>query len=175
MNTDILHLTSSRLHYEPIGSMYLVDVFQHFTPEVARYTFPQPTGNMHDTRAFIDRAAAQMREGTDWQVVVLQRDTHEFVGCAGLHHLDTPYPEPGLWLRESMWGQGYGTEIVQTLIRFANTHVQYEYLHYPVCEDNIGSRKIAEKCGGILQPGVREVQNMSGTTLREVVYHIPTC
>ena len=57
--------------------------------------------------------------------------------------------EIGLWLKKSVHGIGYGTETVKTLIEFAEAHLDFEYLFYPVDKDNCASRKIPEKLGFI--------------------------
>jgi ribosomal-protein-alanine N-acetyltransferase len=57
--------------------------------------------------------------------------------------------EIGLWLKKSAHGNGYGTETVKTLIEFAEAHLDFEYLLYPVDKDNWISKKIPEKLGFI--------------------------
>ncbi len=165
-------LETPRLRLVAITPAYCEAIFQAFTKTVARYTFPQPTGNSADTEAFIAHAQGLMEQGNELQVVVLDKETSEFLGCAGLHHLNTPHPELGLWFKENAWGKGYGTETMQALKAFVDEHYTYEYLHYPVVKENNASRNIAEKLRGILQPDGRITKNANGEPLKEVVYWI---
>ncbi len=165
-------LETPRLRLVAITPAYREAIFQAFTKAVARYTFPQPTGNSADTEAFIAHAQNLMEQGNELQVVVLDKETGEFLGCAGLHHLDTKHPELGLWFKKSAWGKGYGTETTQALKAFVEEHYTYEYLYYPVAKENNASRHIAEKLGGILQEEGRTTKNANGDPLEEVVYWI---
>lgn len=55
---------------------------------------------------------------------------------------------------------------------WADKNLDYDYLIYPVCKDNIPSRKIAESLGGtVISSGIKVFP--SGKRLEEVVYHIP--
>lgn len=65
--------------------------------------------------------------------------------------LNTPVPEVGLRIKQSARGKGYGKEMVDTLIKWLENHRTFEYISYKVHIDNIGSRKIAERFGAVLQ------------------------
>lgn len=164
-------LETNRLVLKPISSDFRNSIFESFTEEVAKTVFPQPTGDIADTDRFIADSRKTTGVGTNYQVVVCEKLNGTFIGCAGIHKLNIR-PEPGLWLSEQAWGKGYGTEVVTALKQFADTHVEYEYLYYPVLRDNLASRKLAEKLGGILQPGEKEARNMRGNKIIVIVYHI---
>ena len=164
-------IETERLRLVPISPEYRQDIFSSFTDQVSRYTWPQPTGNIADTDAFISGSSESMGRGEELQFVAVLKDTGEFIGCAGLHHLWTR-PEPGLWLKEAAWGNGFGFEIVEALKRWADGHIEYEYLHYPVHRANVTSRRIPEKLGGILEREESVAQNARGEIHAMVAYRI---
>ncbi len=43
-------------------------------------------------------------------MVILDRETGRFLGCAGLHELEAARPELGVWLKKSAHGNGFGRE-----------------------------------------------------------------
>ena len=172
MNLLDIVLETDRLRLVPIEIKHRREIFEAFTETVARYTWPQPTGDITHTDTFINEARDLMAAGRELQLVVRDMKTDEFLGCAGLHHIDTHYPEPGLWLKEGAWGHGYGTEIIAALKMYADKHLEYEYMQYPVASANKASRAIPEKLGGVLVPKPRIVFNMNGAPIMEVMYII---
>ncbi len=112
-----------------------------------------------------------MDEGTEILASILHKDTREFLGVAGLHHIDTKYPELGIWIKKSGHGQKYGREAMHALKDWADRHLDYEYIIYPVDRDNVASRKIPESLGGIVH-GEYQKTTPSGSVLNTVEYHI---
>ena len=165
-------ISTKRLALKPILPAYREEIFREFTEAVTRYTYPQPTGNIEDTDSFIRSSCEEMAKGENLQLVAIVRDTGEFIGCMGVHEL-AERPEIGLWLKESAWGKGYGFEIVAALKDWAEGHLEYEYLYYPVHRDNVASRRLAEKLGGELEPGELVLKNMRGEKHPGVAYRIP--
>lgn len=155
----------------PINPKHRQDIFLAFSDRVARYTYPQPTGNIADIDAFISGSSEKMGQGEELQFVAVSKDSGEFIGCTGLHHLWTR-PEPGLWLKELAWNNGFGFEIVEALKLWADEHIEYEYLYYPVHKDNVPSRRIPEKLGGVLEDDEFISNNSRGENHVMVAYRI---
>lgn len=164
-------IETDRLRLVPISSEYRQEIFQAFTDRVARYTYPQPTGNIADTDVFISGSLDSMEQGGELQFVAVSKNDGDFIGCTGLHHLSTR-PEPGLWLKESAWNNGFGFEIVAALKRWVDRYIVYEYLYYPVHKDNVPSRRIPEKLGGILEKEEFVSRNARGEDYTMVAYRI---
>lgn len=155
----------------PIALNYRDDIFHEFTEEVALYLNPQPTGDVKDTENFINDSLNKNFSGEGLQLVALDKDTLEFLGCLGLHQINTPIPELGLWFKKSVWGRGYGKESMAALKRWADDNLDYKKIRYPVFKANISSRKIAEFLGGEL---TREFigENQKGQKREELEYFI---
>ena len=171
MNLRGVSITTKRLRLIPISPAYREDIFREFTERVARYTYPQPTGDIADTDDFITASIENMEQGMELQFVAVLKRSGEFIGCTGLHDL-WGRPEPGLWLKESAWGKGFGFEIVAALKRWADQNLEHEFLYYPVNERNVASRRISEKLGGRLDPDTFIVENVRGKRQRMVAYRI---
>lgn len=143
-------IETPRLRLLSISHEYQDVIFQGFTAKVARYLSVKPTNDITDTKVFIDTALQRMRRGEELQCAVVMRKTNEFIGCAGLHDVYVK-PEIGLWIKESYWHQGFGTETVSALQDWAKRCISgHRCFYYSVHVENITSRRIAEKIGGRL-------------------------
>ena len=171
MDLRKMTIETDRLLLVPISPKYRQEIFEAFTDRVTMGTYPQPTGDISDTDRFISDSSESMRRGEELQFVATLRETGEFIGCTGLHHLWTR-PEPGIWLKESAWKSGYGYEIVAALKWWADMHIEYEYLYYPVHKDNVPSRRIPEKLGGVLEAEEFVSKNARGEDHILVAYRI---
>ncbi len=74
-----------------------------------------------DSEEAVRRSMARWALREDLMVGIWDRATGRYLGGSGLHRMDWAVPsfEIGYWLRTSAWGQGYVTEAVQVLCRFA--------------------------------------------------------
>ncbi|HLO85592.1 MAG TPA: GNAT family N-acetyltransferase [Nostocaceae cyanobacterium] len=167
-----LEITTTRLLIKPISLEFKEVIFQEFTPEIATYLYHDPTGKITDTELFIIKSILDMEKGEHLVVVVLQKDSQEFIGCSGINHIKTQHPQTGIWLKKSAHGKGYGTEIITALKKWADYNLDYEYLRYPVDWKNTPSRRIPEKLGGYIGAEYDQT-NLSGKVLNVVEYRIP--
>jgi ribosomal-protein-alanine N-acetyltransferase len=103
-----------------------------------------------DTREFLCTPRASLESRVEVQVVILLRPKDEVVGHARLHHIDTPTPEPGVWVKKNAHGRGYGREAVQALFELAPDHLDCGYLKYAVDRRNFPSRRIPKLLGGLV-------------------------
>ena len=144
-----VEITSVRIRLRPISEQYAEDIFRHFTAEVTRYMYPKPPDRIEETRQFIGHSLAGMQREDTLQFVIIDARSGEFLGCCGLDGRDQPRtPELGIWLKMDAHGHGYGREAIAALKQWADRHLQYDYLTYPVDRANIASRKIPEGLGG---------------------------
>ncbi len=150
---------------------YAETIFDVFDDEITKYMYPATPKKIEDTRVFIESSIDGILRSEEIVVAILKKDTHEYIGNGGLHHIDTKTPELGIWIKKEAHGHGYGKEAVRALKEWADKNLSYEYITYPVAEENIPSRKIPESLGA------KEVlrypkTNQSGITMNMVEYHI---
>ena len=172
MNLSRVKIETDRLILVPIATKHAHDIFREFTAEITKYMFSKPADDISETKEFISRAMGNLKNGNGLQMTVLLKSTNEFLGYAGLHEISTGIPELGLWIKKSAHNNGYGSESIRALKKWAEENLDHEYLLYPVDESNVISRKIPEKLGGkIIGKSVKN--NQSGINLYIVNYKIP--
>jgi [ribosomal protein S5]-alanine N-acetyltransferase len=138
---------TDRLVLLPVSDEFKFDICNEFTSEITRFMPFLPKGNIKETEDFIACSKQELLSGKAIHFCIIKKETNEFLGCCGLHHIDTKNVEIGLWLKKSVHGNGYGTETVKVLVEVAEKNLDVEYLFYPVDKDNRASRKIPEKLG----------------------------
>jgi [ribosomal protein S5]-alanine N-acetyltransferase len=142
-------VNTDRLVLLPVSDNFKSDIHKEFTLEVTRFMPFNPNDDIRTTEAFIERCNEDLLNGKGIQFCILKKETNEFLGCCGLHHTDTKAVEIGLWIKKSVHGNGYGTEVVKALVDLAEKNLDIDYLFYPVDKNNLASRKIPEKLGFI--------------------------
>ena len=142
-------IDTNRLILQPVSDEFKFEICHEFISEITKFMPFIPNGNIKETEDFIVRSNQELIGGKAIHFCIIKEETKEFLGCCGLHHIDTKNVEIGLWLKKSAQGNGYGTETVKALVELAENNLDIEYLFYPVDKDNWASRKIPEKLGFI--------------------------
>ncbi|WP_222427269.1 GNAT family N-acetyltransferase [Hyella patelloides] len=167
-----VEIVTERLLLQPISIVYEDDIFKEFNEEITTYTYPCPARDISETRSFIEDSIAGMKNEKDLHCVILDKDTQEFLGCAGIHNINGKSPELGIWLKKSAHGNGYGLETIAALKKWADNNLEYEQLIYPVDKANIPSKRIPEKLSGKIAREFEQV-NLSGRVLQIIEFRIP--
>jgi [ribosomal protein S5]-alanine N-acetyltransferase len=171
MNLTKVEIFTQRLLLQAIRMHHKAEIFKEFTVEISTYMHPRPGNDISDTEQFIQNATIGLSNGYNLQLVILKKDTQEFLGCTGIHNLNTETPEFGIWLKKSAHGQGYGLETITGLKQWAEENLECEYLIYPVDKENYPSRRIPEQLGGVITKEYDSI-NLSGNVLHLVEYRI---
>lgn len=171
LNLNEVIIVSERLIQVPISEKYIKDIFDNFTSEITTYMYPQPSGDIKDVEAFVRSSMEGLSNGSNLQLVILDLKTDEFLGCSGLHHANERTPELGIWLKKTAHNNAYGLEAIHAIIEWAKENVEFDYIKYPVDENNHPSRRIPEKHAGI-QSKTYKHKNMIGKELDIVEYWI---
>jgi RimJ/RimL family protein N-acetyltransferase len=172
MDLSSTSLRSKRLLLRAFAPADAPDAFAEATPTLTRYMGWDPAPSLeafaHIWRTWLPLMVA----GTDVSIAVRLASSHEFLGMAGLHHVDEAEPEVGIWIKEVMHGHGFGREAVAAIVSFAARDLGKRAVVYPVVEQNLASRRLAEHLGGQLV-GRCTLRKANGVELPEVVYRIP--
>lgn len=166
-----IEIISDRLLLKSISLAYKKPIFENFTEEITTYTYPRPAKNIAETVSFIKNSLAGMKNEHELVLVILKQDSQEFLGCAGIHRINSKQPEFGIWLKKTAHGNGYGLEAVVTMKKWCEERLDCEYFTYPVDEENYPSRRIPEKLGGEITRNYQK-KNLSGRVLNLVEYRI---
>ncbi|MBD2503086.1 GNAT family N-acetyltransferase [Anabaena azotica] len=170
-NLGKVSLESKRLILQPILLEYTEDVFREFTSEITTFMYPKPASSLGETENIIKDMILQRENHTNLVLVILKKDSLEFLGICEVGAINTDTPELGIWLKKSAHGHGFGREAVYVLKNWVDKNLKYNYLSYPVDKRNIPSRKIAESIGGKVFREFQQI-NKSGHLLDEVEYRI---
>lgn len=103
-----------------------------------------------------------------WEVFenfILEKWTNRLIGAIALNTPEEHRMNIWLWIRESDQGKWYGTETYTAMIDWAREHTVYDHLKHSLTPENMWSRKLAERFGGILQT--------EKTDRGHDIYHIP--
>jgi RimJ/RimL family protein N-acetyltransferase len=116
-----------------------------WNPEVTRYltvVWPEPLAG---TRAFRERA----RTSDDTVVLLIETLGGERLGVCGLEGIQArgQTAELGIWIAESRWNQGYGTDAVRTLCRFGFREMNLHRISLHVYDLNPRGVMVYEKVG----------------------------
>ncbi len=98
---------------------------------------------------------------SDLHLVARAKSDGRCLGIIGLHALQSGTPELGIWLRYDVHGMGLGRELIGAVAAWASENAAIEYFEYPVAEDNIASRRIAEAYGGQYCGASGSIQNIA--------------
>ncbi len=171
MDTSNIIIETKNLYLKSITLEYKDDIFKEFTPEITTYMVPKSAEKIEETIKFIETSIKENKEGSKFRVVILNKENKDFLGCAGLHHIDRKNPELGIWIKKSAHGHGYGKEAIMALKEWTDRNLDYEHILYPVAVENQASRRIPEFLGGKIVREYDEV-NMSGRKLHILEYRI---
>ncbi len=128
---------------------------------------PIPTVEQSEERQRVARA--HFLERTDLPLNLYLKGTDTFVGGSGLHRMDWDVPrfEIGYWRRAQFQGQGYITEAVRGITRFAFETLGANRLEIRCDVRNKKSQDVAGRCGYTLEAVLRNNGRRVDGTLRD--------
>lgn len=90
----------------------------------------------------------------DFPMVIIHKASQQLIGASGFNDRskpEIPLFEIGYWLETALTGQGFATEMVQALTRFAFESFKAARVQIVTQVGNEASRRVAEKCGFALE------------------------
>jgi ribosomal-protein-serine acetyltransferase len=96
----------------------------------------------------------------------------EFIGAAGLNQINRQhnFANLGYWIRETRQGHGYATVASKMLANFGLEKLQMHRIEIVVAVENLPSRRVAEKCGAMLEGVLRNRLSINGGLYRAAMY-----
>jgi len=142
-------ITTSRLTIKPLSEND-ANAFYHLTLDEGFRLFPITDYRQGDVAAAQDWIRANATKWGVWH-------QSQLIGLGGL----TPWECDGealvditYRLRESAWGQGFGLELAQGLVRYGFQELGLEQITATITPDNKASQKIAAKLGMVFDRGI---------------------
>ena len=158
-------ILSPRLRLSQFQMTDAQEVFGCITPETTKFMPWEPPS----WREYVTRCEKRIRvpEPDKFHFVIRRLDSGECLGMASLEDATSVSPEVGLWLKESAHGQGFGREVVASLVGWGHTCLGKESFIYPVAVQNFASRRIAENLHGEI------IGNRTNPKYDSIIYRIP--
>jgi RimJ/RimL family protein N-acetyltransferase len=121
-------------------------------PELRRFLASLPwvaaDQTVDSAEAFCRKACANFISRRDLVYALVDKDSLEPLGSVGLHRTvwATPKTEVGYWLRSSRTGRGLMSEAVGALVDVAFSELRMARVEIITDEENMASRRVAERC-----------------------------
>ena len=80
--------------------------------------------------------------------------------------------ELGYWISEEFWGRGMMTEAIRAVTRYAFETFDLEHIFAGLFERNVGSRRVLEKAGFVLEGRLRKHVTKNGKTMDDLIFGI---
>lgn len=166
-------ITSARLTLRAFTAADAAESFAEANGRIAKYMSWNPPSSEREYEDICQRMISDMKAGDNLELVVRLTGTNEFIGRAGLHSADGDWLETGIWIKESVQGRGYGREAVATVIEWASAVFHPSGFLWPVVDENMASRRLAEYFGGEMI-GTRRRQKAGDISRVLLIYRLPT-
>ncbi|MCC8405957.1 GNAT family N-acetyltransferase [Paraburkholderia sp. MMS20-SJTN17] len=163
-----IRIESARLSIRPFSTIDADLSFPCITPSLTRFMAWDPPASREDFDRIWQSWLPAIDDGADFVFAIRERDAGGFLGLAGLHYVRNTSPELGIWIREDRHQEGFGREAVGLVAGWASRTLRVASFTYPVAEENIPSRRIAESLGGVI------VERRETPKYMSVIYRIPT-
>jgi aminoglycoside 6'-N-acetyltransferase len=119
-----------------------------------------------DAEVVVRELAAEWGARNCFFMGAFDRETDEFVAQVyiGPVNWDVPAFEVGFFVDKDHEGQGYVTEAVKAALGFIFAHLKAHRIRMECDDTNVRSRRVAERCGMVLEGHIREnKRNVDGT------------
>ena len=148
IRTPRLLLRPPQVGDAPLVNEAVIESFD-FLSEFMPWARSKPS--LSDTDEFIRQAAAnwilKANQEPYLPLFIFDRQNQQFIGSAGYHHYDWDIPcvETGYWLRTSKLNQGYMTEAINAITRYAFKQLAMRRIAITCDVLNERSKKIPER------------------------------
>ncbi|MDQ0062569.1 GNAT family N-acetyltransferase [Paenibacillus harenae] len=127
--------------------------------------------SVEDSEIISRQGRVHFLERSDLRLYLIHKTTGQFIGSSGLHRIDWEARkfEIGYWVNTLFSGQGYMTEAVEGITRFAIDELQANRIEIRCDARNIRSARVAERLGftkeGILRSDKCDVNGIIRDTI----------
>lgn len=141
-------------------------------PDINQYV-REPESEAQILEKFNQRRQTWFYASGDWLTLVIEElGSEAFVGLTGLHcdEYSVNRAEVGYLLAHSGQGKGYATESLGAVIDWASLQFGVHKFVGHCAKDNLGSRRVLEKCGFVLEGILRQHVKVGDTWIDDCSY-----
>lgn len=123
---------------------------------------------LESAETFCRNGEANFLARRDLPFLAFEKRTGQLVASTGLHRTvwQTPKTEVGYWCRTKACGNGFVSEAVTALTEYAFRHIHAARVELITDEENAASRRVAERCGFVLEGVLRNERRAPDSSLR---------
>jgi RimJ/RimL family protein N-acetyltransferase len=165
-------LESERLRLRALAARDAEEVYALYADRAAvRFAYAPPMNDLEDARRVIDETIALAQARSLFHFGVADREGDRIIGHATLFNWDGPQrrAEIGYSIRRNLWGQGFGSEAVTTLIAFGFERLDLRRIEADADPRNAASIRLLEKLGFVREGYLRERWEIDGE-IQDAVY-----
>lgn len=174
MNTCMFHeLEGEKLCFRALDINDAQAVHSYASDEnVKRFIGWPLMKTLDETRNYIEEMLRRESSGTHLYASIVIKATREVIGTAMLFNFDREanHAEIGYVFHSGSWGKGHGTEAVALMSAFAFESIELHKLNARVVDVNIGSARVLEKNGFVLEGRLRDHYHIDGSYYDSLLY-----
>ena len=135
------------------GSIINTAIVESYDVLKVMMPWAQTVPSVDESEEYVRQAAAnwilKKEEEPYLPLWIFRRDTMAFIGGTGFHHInwDIPSLETGYWLHAHQLNQGFMTEAIHAITRYAFLELNVKRLEIRCDITNTSSKKIPERLG----------------------------
>ena len=164
--SQLPQVTTDRLVLRRMRASDVDDIYAYACdPDVARYTSWAPHTSPDETRQFVRRVldAYLEKRVASWGLELKAERKLIGTGGYGSWDIQNSTAEIGYVIGRPYWGQGLATEAVTAMIDFGFRRMSLNRIVIRMDPRNIGSWRVAEKCGCRFEGIARQVAYAKGS------------
>jgi len=171
-----MELTSKRLNLREITVEAVDNIHQlHSNPEVDEYNTLGIPKDLEETKKLVLMAIEVQNKSprTAYEWVIELKDTHEFLGLAGMFLSNDKYRLGEIYYKffPRFWGNGFATEVAQVLVKADFGNFNLHKVEAGVAVGNDRSVRVLEKIGMTREGLRRKILPIRGKWVDN--YHFP--
>lgn len=148
MKTPVLH--TSRLLLRPLADGDAEEIYKEWSSdsEVAKYMYWEPHISVSETEEWLRLELGRVCSDDWYRWVFKSRESGRLIGTAAFY-LDAGSGKHMISynVSKAVWGNGYTTEAMTEIIRWAVTELGVRQITAEYAKENTGSAKVLEKLG----------------------------
>ena len=174
MSTSMFHSLEGRnIYFKPLNTIDAEAIHSYASDEnVKRFIGWPLMKSLEETRSHIEDMLKRESAGTHLYASVALKSTQEIIGTVMIFNFDREanHAEIGYVFHSKHWGKGYGTESVALMSDFAFEILALHKIHARVVDANVGSARILEKNGFLLEGRLKDHYFIDGRYYDSLIY-----
>lgn len=160
MSKELFHeLKGENVYFKPLSIHDVMEIHSYASDrEVKRFIGWKLMNSPDETRDYVEMMINREEAGTHMYASIVLKSTGRIIGTGMLFNFDKEanQAEIGYVFHREYWGKGYGTESVALMSDFAFDVLKLHKLHASVASANIGSSRILQKNGYIIEGQLKD-------------------